>query len=284
MTKIIDGKKISLEILDDLKQKIIQLGQKPSLAFILVGENPASQTYVRQKKKTCAEIGIRSILIELPNQTTQEELVQQIFRLNNDPTINGILVQLPLPLHIDDRSIMLAIDPAKDVDGFHPLNMGKLLLGQEDGFLPCTPNGIKELLKRSHIPTAGKHVVIVGRSNIVGKPLAAMLMQKTCNATVTVANSLTQNLSEITKSADILVVAIGQTQFIKKEMVRVGAVVIDVGINRFHTGKLVGDVDYDEVAPLSSWITPVPGGVGPMTIAMLMQNTYLSFTKSSLNS
>lgn len=279
MTKIIDGKKISLEILDDLKQKISQLPERPSLAFILVGENPASQTYVRQKKKTCAEIGIRSILIELPNETTQEELLQQIASLNHDPTIHGILVQLPLPLHIDDKAIMLAIDPTKDVDGFHPLNMGKLLLGQEDGFLPCTPNGIRELLKRSHIATAGSHVVVVGRSNIVGKPLAAMLMQKTCNATVTIAHSHTQNLAEITKSADILIVAVGKTQFIKKEMVREGTVVIDVGINRFHTGKLVGDVDYEEVAPLCSWITPVPGGVGPMTIAMLMQNTYSSFLK-----
>jgi methylenetetrahydrofolate dehydrogenase (NADP+) / methenyltetrahydrofolate cyclohydrolase len=273
MTKIIDGKKISLEILDDLTKKIGQLEEKPGLAFILVGENPASQTYVRQKKKTCAAIGIKSTLIELPNETTQEELVSHIKRLNEDTSIHGILVQLPLPLHINDKAIMFAIDPAKDVDGFHPLNVGKLLLGQMGGLIPCTPNGIKELLKRCHIPTAGKHVVILGRSNIVGKPLAALLMQKDSNATVTVANSHSQNLTAITQSADILVVAIGQTQFVKKEMVQPGTVVIDVGINRFHTGKLVGDVDFEEVAPRCSWITPVPGGVGPMTIAMLMHNT-----------
>lgn len=280
MTKIIDGKKISLEILDDLTKKIVQLEKKPGLAFILVGENPASQTYVQQKKKTCAAIGIHSTLIELPNQTSQEELLCHIKHLNEDASIHGILVQLPLPLHIDDKAIMFAIDPAKDVDGFHPLNVGKLLLGQVDGLIPCTPNGIIELLKKSHIPTAGKHVVILGRSNIVGKPLAALLMQKSCNATVTVAHSHSQNLTAITQSADILVVAIGQTQFVKKEMIRKGTVVIDVGINRFHTGKLVGDVDFEEVAPLSSWITPVPGGVGPMTIAMLMHNTVLSFLKT----
>ncbi|HSX13723.1 MAG TPA: bifunctional methylenetetrahydrofolate dehydrogenase/methenyltetrahydrofolate cyclohydrolase FolD [Chlamydiales bacterium] len=280
MNNLIDGKKIALEILHDLEKKIAKTHRKPGLAFILVGENPASQTYVRQKKKTCAQIGILSTLIELPNHTSQEEVIQHIDRLNNDPAIDGILVQLPLPLHIHDRAIMLRIDPTKDVDGFHPLNMGKLLLGEEGGFFPCTPAGILELLTRYQIPTAGKHVVIVGRSNIVGKPLAALMMQKKCNATVTIAHSHTRNLISITQSADILVVATGQPHFIKKEMIREGTVVIDVGINRFHTGKLVGDVDFDEVAPISSWITPVPGGVGPMTIAMLMKNTYLSYLQS----
>lgn len=276
---IIDGKKIASEILSGIANAIGQT--KPGLAFILVGDNPASLSYVRAKKKTCAAIGIVSTLIELPSNTTQDEVIRQIQALNIDPNIHGILVQLPLPLHIHDRPVMLAIDPNKDVDGFHPLNVGKMLLGEESGFLPCTPNGIKELLKRSHIPIAGKHVVIVGRSNIVGKPLAAILMQKKpdCNATVTIAHSGSENLTEITRSADILVAAIGHPRFITKEMVRKGAVVIDVGINRLHDGTLVGDVDFDQVAPLASWITPVPGGVGPMTIAMLMSNTYLSFLK-----
>lgn len=276
MAKIIDGKKISLEILNELELKISQQKQKPGLAFILVGDNPASQTYVRQKKKTCAMIGVRSTLIEMPSHSTQNEILHHIEKLNQDPTIDGILVQLPLPLHIDPNVIMISIDPSKDVDGFHPMNIGKLLLGHVDGLIPCTPHGIKELLKRSHISTAGKHVVILGRSNIVGKPLAALLMQKYSNATVTIANSHTKNIEQICQSADILVAAIGHPQFVKKGMVTEGCVVIDVGINRSHTGKLVGDVDFDEVAPLCSWITPVPGGVGPMTIAMLMQNTYLS--------
>lgn len=283
---IIDGKKIALEILSELSHKIGALpARKPGLAFILVGDNPASQTYVRAKKKTCAQIGIHSTLIHLPNETTQEELIKHIQVLNTDPLIDGILVQLPLPLHIHNRPIMLAIDPTKDVDGFHPLNMGKLLLGEEGGFVPCTPQGIHELLKRSHVPISGKHVVIVGRSNIVGKPLAALLMQKKsdCNATVTIAHSKSENLKSITKSADILVAAIGSPHFITKDMVKKGAVVIDVGINRFHNGTLVGDVNYSEIAPLTSHITPVPGGVGPMTIAMLMQNTYLSFLKTTIN-
>lgn len=284
MTNRIDGKKIAGEILETIADKIAYTkGRKPGLAFILVGENPASQTYVRAKKKTCSAIGITSTLIALPSNTTQEEVIRHIQILNHDPLIDGILVQLPLPLHIHDRPIMLSIDPNKDVDGFHPLNMGKMLLGEESGFLPCTPNGIKELLKRSHIPIAGKHVVIIGRSNIVGKPLAAILMQKKpdCNATVTIAHSQSQNLHEITRSGDILVAAIGQARFITKDMVRKGAVVIDVGINRLHDGRLVGDVDYEQVEPLASWITPVPGGVGPMTIAMLMNNTYLSFLAHS---
>ena len=279
---LIDGKKIALEIQAEIANTVLHMhGRKPGLAFILVGDNKASQTYVRAKKKACAQIGIVSTLLELPNATTQEELLAHIQVLNCDPHIDGILIQLPLPLHIHDRAVMFAIDPNKDVDGFHPLNVGKMLLEDDTGFLPCTPNGIKELLKRSHIATQGKRVVIVGRSNIVGKPLAAILMQKKgdCNATVTIAHSQSEHIEEITRSADILVAAIGKPRFIRKEMVRKGAVVIDVGINRLSDGTLVGDVDFHEVAKIASWITPVPGGVGPMTIAMLMKNTLLSFQR-----
>lgn len=276
---ILDGKKTSLEIQNELKECISKHDEKPGLAFILVGENPASQTYVRAKKKTCLNIGIQSTLIELPNNVDQEELIHEIQRLNQDPTIDGILVQLPLPLHINDQAVMLSIDPAKDVDGFHPINVGKMLLGNENCFTPCTPNGIKELLMRYKIQTKGKHVVILGRSNIVGKPLAAILMQKKpgAGATVTIAHSETENLKEITKTADILVAAMGKPRLVSKELVKVGAVVIDVGINRLADGKLAGDVDFDQVAPICSAITPVPGGVGPMTIAMLMKNTYEGF-------
>lgn len=279
---IIDGKKIAREIQHTIAHEVSLLSnQKPGLAFILVGDNPASQTYVRAKKRACAATGIASILIELPQTISEEELLTHIHQLNNDPLINGILIQLPLPLHINDRAVMFAIDPNKDVDGFHPINIGKMLLGEETGFLPCTPNGIHVLLKKCHIPITGKHVVIVGRSNIVGKPLAAILMQKkpSCNATVTIAHSQSENLIEITQSADILIAAIGKPHFIRKEMVRKGVVVIDVGINRLSDKTLVGDVDFEQVAPLASWITPVPGGVGPMTIAMLLQNTLLSFQR-----
>lgn len=279
---IIDGKKIALEIQHEIAHEVALLqGRKPGLAFILVGDNPASQTYVRAKKKACAATGIASTLLLLPNTISEEELLAHIYQLNLDPHIDGILIQLPLPLHINDRAVMFAIDPNKDVDGFHPMNIGKMLLGEETGFLPCTPNGIKTLLKRYHIQTAGKKVVIVGRSNIVGKPLAAILMQKKpdCNATVTIAHSQSEHIAEITKSADILVAAIGSPHFIQKEMVRKGTVVIDVGINRLPNKTLVGDVDFEQVTPLASWITPVPGGVGPMTIAMLLQNTLLSFKR-----
>lgn len=279
---LLNGKKIALEIQSEIKNTLLHIhGRKPGLAFILVGNHPASQTYVRAKKKSCAEVGIMSTLIELPNTTTQEELLDHIRLLNADSHIDGILVQLPLPLHIQDQAVMLAIDPMKDVDGFHPINIGKLLLGDDTGFLPCTPNGIQELLKRHSISPEGKRVVVVGRSNIVGKPLAAMLMQKKtgCNATVTIAHSQSKNIGEITRSADILVAAVGKPHFIRKEMIKPGAVVVDVGINRVdHT--LLGDVDFHEVAKIASWITPVPGGVGPMTIAMLMKNTLLSFQRS----
>lgn len=282
---LIDGKKIANEIQAEIEKKVAELqGRKPGLAVILVGDNPASQSYVRSKKKACASTGIVSIGIELPASISESDLVKQIEQLNRNPEVDGILVQLPLPPHIDEQTITAAIDPAKDVDGFHPMNVGKMLLGDESGFLPCTPHGIKILLEKSKIPVEGKHVVIVGRSNIVGKPLAAILMQKKphCNATVTVAHSQSENLTALTRSADILVAAIGRPLFIKKELVKPGATVIDVGINRLPDGRLVGDVDFHAVSEVAGHITPVPGGIGPMTIAMLLQNTLWSFLKLML--
>lgn len=258
---IIDGKAIAASLYLEMEKTVKALkGRKPHLAFILVGENPASQTYVRSKKKACAATGIDSTLLELPAALSQEELLKHIRELNSNPAVDGLLVQLPLPPQIEERAVMLAIDPAKDVDGFHPLNVGKMLLGEEGGFLPCTPNGIKVLLERSRIPVEGKRVVIIGRSNIVGKPLAAILVQKKphCNATVTIAHSQSEHLVDIARGADILVAAIGKPHFIKKEMVRTDAVVIDVGINRLPDGKLVGDVDFAEVSSVASHITPVP--------------------------
>ena len=279
---IIDGKKIASEIIDEIKEEVSRLTRKPGLAFILVGDNAASQSYVRSKKKACAFTGIHSILHELPASIAESDLLAQIEALNCDPNIDGILVQLPLPSHISEEIIMMAIDPAKDVDGFHPLNVGKMLLGNPSAILPCTPQGIKVLLEKSNISCDGKHVVIVGRSNIVGKPLAAILMQKKpgCNATVTICHS-GSNL-EITRTADILVAAIGKPHFIHKDMIKPGAVVIDVGINRLE-GKICGDVDFDSVAPIASAITPVPGGVGPMTIAMLLKNTLHKNVRSDMN-
>ncbi len=279
---IIDGKKTAAALYGEMEKTIQTLkGRKPHLAFILVGENPASQTYVRSKKKACGVTGIESTLLELPSGLSQEELLFHIQALNLHPTVDGILVQLPLPPQIDERAVMLAIDPSKDVDGFHPLNVGKMLLGEEGGFLPCTPHGIKVLLEHANVPVEGKRVVIIGRSNIVGKPLAAILVQKKphCNATVTIAHSQSEYLSDIAKSADILVAAIGKPHFLKKEMVQPGTAVIDVGINRLPDGRLVGDVDFEEVSKIASYITPVPGGVGPMTIAMLLQNTLLSYQR-----
>lgn len=279
--KIIDGtaiaKKIEEKISLDLKKNTIRA---PALAFLLVGDNPASKAFIRMKKKKCHEVGIRSIDKEFPENTTQHDLLLEIQKLNHDETVDGILVQLPLPPQISVFAVMETISPKKDVDGFHPINVGKMLLGERDGFFPCTPHGIIRLLADSKIETEGKHVVIVGRSNIVGKPLAALLMQKNphANATVTVAHSATKHLSHICKSADILVAAMGSPHFITASMVKEGAVVIDVGINRVNN-KLIGDVDFEKVAPLASHITPVPGGVGPMTIAMLLSNTYLSFEK-----
>jgi methylenetetrahydrofolate dehydrogenase (NADP+)/methenyltetrahydrofolate cyclohydrolase len=275
--QLIDGKKIAQEIRRDLKEKIEKIsGRKPGLAFVLIGENPASQAYVKMKKKGCLEVGIHSEILELPENISQEALLQAINGLNSDPKIDGILIQQPFPKDISIKAVVEKTDPNKDVDGFHPLNIGRLLLGEEGGFAACTPLGVIKLLEKSGIETAGKHAVIVGRSNIVGKPLAALLMKQGTDCTVTVAHSRTKNLKEICQTADILVAAIGKPHFIKKEMVKKGAVVIDVGINRTKEG-LVGDVAFDEVKEIAGAITPVPGGVGPMTIAMLLSNTYDSF-------
>lgn len=278
---IIDGRAVAKKIEEQLKSAIVKIGgRKPALAFVRVGDHPASLSYIRMKKQKCAEIGIRSVDRELPAEITQATLLEEIAQLNRDPAIDGVLVQLPLPVHINTQAILEAIDPTKDVDGFHPLNMGKLLIGESDGFFPCTPYGIIILLEHSVINPSGKHVVILGRSNIVGKPLAAMLMQKQAgrNATVTVAHSQTGNLESICASADILIAAMGSAHFVNERMVKSGAVVIDVGINRMGN-KIVGDVDYAKVAPKCSAITPVPGGVGPMTIAMLMSNTLLCYQR-----
>lgn len=278
---IIDGKAIAEKITSNIKEAIDHLrGRKPTLSFVLVGDNPASLSYIRMKKKKCAEIGITSKDLEFSSNISEEMLLEEIAKLNRDPAIDGILVQLPLPKHICTERIIEAIDPQKDVDGFHPINMGKLLLGEKDGFFPCTPYGVKILLAHSGIDPKGKHVVIVGRSNIVGKPLAAMLMQKQegANATVTIAHSLTKNLKEICNSADILIAAIGKPHFVTADMVKEKSVVIDVGINRLD-GKVVGDVDFEKVAPKCSHITPVPKGIGPMTIAMLLSNTLLSYQR-----
>lgn len=278
--KLIKGAPVAQSIEERIQTAINHARRKPGLAFISVGEDPASRTYIRMKKKKCDKVGILSLDREFSSNISEQELLDEIDELNRDPHVDGILVQLPLPRQIETRRVMERIDPTKDVDGFHPLNIGRLFLGELEGFLPCTPHGIHLLLMRHKIPLQGKHVVIVGRSNIVGKPLAAILMQKNpeCNATVTIAHSYTERLPEICRSADILVAAMGQPHFIKREMVKKGAVVIDVGINRV-AGKIVGDVDFDQVAPLCSHITPVPGGVGPMTIAMLLSNTLLSYQR-----
>ena len=272
MTKIIDGKRISAEIKDELKLQVAQLkeqGIEVTLAVVQVGQNPASCVYVRNKKKACEYIGIHSQAFELPEETTEEELLALIDRLNKDARINGILVQLPLPDHICESKILNAISPAKDVDCFHPENVGKMCLG-EKGFLPGTPAGVIELLKRSDVEIAGKECVVIGRSNIVGKPMALMMLRE--NATVTMAHSKTKDLKEVCKRADILIVSIGKARMIDDSYVKEGAVVIDVGINRDADNKLCGDVDFEKVAPKCSAITPVPGGVGPMTIAILMKN------------
>lgn len=283
---LIDGKAIAKSIQQRIADSISSLShRKPGLAFVLVGNDPASQTYIKMKKERCKEVGVLSFDCELPCSISEKQLLDEIKKLNENPAIDGILVQLPLPEHINTMNIVSAVDPSKDVDGFHPLNVGKMLIGENDGFLPCTPHGVQVLLSQAQIPVHGKHVVIVGRSNIVGKPLAAILMQKAphCNATVTVAHSQSENLKEICKSADILIAAIGSPKFIKKEMVREGAVAIDVGINRISTpegkSKIVGDIDFENVAPICSHITPVPGGVGPMTITILLSNTLLSYQR-----
>ena len=272
MATIIDGKAISLQIKDELKERAAALkasGIEIALAVIQVGDNPASCVYVRNKKKGCEYIGIGSLSFELPEETTQEELLALIGELNERADVNGILVQLPLPAHIDEDTVIKAIDPKKDVDGFHPQSVGALCIGQP-GFVSCTPAGIIQLLKRSGVEIAGKECVVLGRSNIVGKPMALLLLRE--NATVTIAHSKTKNLKEVTKRADILIVAVGRPKMVTKDYVKEGAVVIDVGINRDENNKMCGDVDFDDVAPVCSVITPVPGGVGPMTIAMLLNN------------
>ncbi len=272
MYQIIDGKAISTSLKEELKEKVTALkeqGIEPCLAVILVGEDPASTIYVNNKKKACEFIGIKSLSYELPETTTQDELLALIEKLNADDSVNGILVQLPLPKHIDEDAVIGAISPLKDVDGFHPQSVGSLCIGRK-GFVSCTPAGIIELLKRSNVEIEGKECVIIGRSNIVGKPMALLMLRE--NATVTVCHSRTKNLKEVAKRADILIVAIGKPKMITAEYVKEGAVVIDVGIHRLEGKKLCGDVDFDDVAPHTSAITPVPGGVGPMTIAMLMKN------------
>lgn len=279
MSQIIDGKKISQEIKDELKEKVAKLkeqGTEIALAVIQVGEDPASSVYVRNKKRACEYIGIESVAYEIPETTTQDELLAIIDDCNKNPKINGILVQLPLPDHIDEDTVIKAIAPEKDVDGFHPQSVGAMTIG-EPGFLPCTPAGIIQLLKRSGVEIEGKECVIIGRSNIVGKPMALLLLRE--NGTVTICHSRTKNLKEVAKRADILVVAIGRPKFIDESYVKEGAVVIDVGIHRDANNKLCGDVDFDRVAPHTSAITPVPGGVGPMTIAMLMNNCVESAEK-----
>ena len=289
--QLIDGTGIAAQIREELKPRIAALtaqGQKPGLAVILVGNNPSSEAYVRMKGKATQELGMHSRQVNLPATISEAELLSNIKMLDEDPTIHGILVQTPLPDHIDANRVIMHIDPAKDADGFHPVNVGKMLIGMP-ALLPCTPHGIQELLVRSGNPPDGKHVVVVGRSNIVGKPVAAILMQKAkgANATVTVCHSGTPNLAEHTRRADILIAAMGRASFIKADMVRDGVVIIDVGSNRIEDSsrksgyRFVGDVDFEPVAKKAEAITPVPGGVGPMTIAMLMSNTVLA-TEMSL--
>ncbi len=272
MAQLIDGKRISKEIKEELKQEVAQLkenGRECCLAVIQVGNDPASSVYVGNKKKACEYIGVKSLSFELADTVTEKELLDLIEKLNQDASVHGILCQLPLPKHIDENKVIRAISPKKDVDGFHPENVGALVIGQQ-GFVSCTPAGIVQLLKRSNVEICGKHCVIVGRSNIVGKPMALLMLRE--NATVTVCHSKTENLQEICKEADILIVAIGKPLFITADYVKKDAVVIDVGIHRNEENKLCGDVDFQSVEPIASAITPVPGGVGPMTIAMLMNN------------
>ncbi len=288
--KLIDGKATAEKVYAELRGEIESLkagGTTPGLAVVLVGDDPASRAYVRSKDKMCRELGLHSVKLELPAETTQDDLLERVEELNRDPSIHGILVQSPPPKQIDEAAIIRALDPAKDVDGFHPMNIAKLALGDSTGFVPCTPLGCLRLLRESGVEISGAHVVVLGRSMIVGKPLALLLMQKGNDATVTVVHSRTKNLPAITRSADIVIAAIGQAGFLKGEHVREGAVVIDVGINRVEDAeakrgyRLVGDVAFDEVAPKAAAITPVPGGVGPMTIAMLMSNTVKAARLSS---
>jgi methylenetetrahydrofolate dehydrogenase (NADP+)/methenyltetrahydrofolate cyclohydrolase len=292
MSHLIEGRTVAEKVYAELRGEIAELkksGRTPGLAVVLVGDNPASRAYVRSKDKMCRELGLHSVKLELPADTTQAELLARVHDLNGDPAIHGILVQSPPPKQIDEAAVIRAIDPAKDVDGFHPVNVARLALGDESGFVPCTPLGCQRLLVESGTESAGAHVVILGRSMIVGKPLALLLMRKGKggDATVTVVHSRSQRLPEITRSADVLIAAIGQPEFVRAEHVRDGAVVIDVGINRVDDPtmergyRLVGDVAFAEVSDKASAITPVPGGVGPMTIAMLMANTVKACQQSS---
>ena len=282
MATRIDGKLISAQIREEIKQEsrafAARSGFVPGLAVVIVGDNPASQVYVRNKKKACEEVGFYSEVHALPADTTQEQLNALVDRLNGDDRIHGILVQLPLPAHLDETEVLLRIRPDKDVDAFHPYNVGKIMIGNPD-FLPCTPAGVMALLERSGIDPAGKRCVVVGRSNIVGKPMAMLLLH--ANGTVTVCHSKTRDLGAVCREADILVVAIGRADFVGADMVKPGAVVIDVGMNRRPDGKLTGDVDYAAVEPIASAITPVPGGVGPMTITMLLKNTLTAAKKAA---
>ncbi|MEP6937213.1 MAG: bifunctional methylenetetrahydrofolate dehydrogenase/methenyltetrahydrofolate cyclohydrolase FolD [Chthoniobacterales bacterium] len=284
MAKLIDGRAIAETVYAGIRAEIAELktaGITPGLAVVLVGENPASRAYVRSKDKICRELGLHSVKLELPETTTQQELLSRVSELNRDDAIDGILVQSPPPRQIDEAAIIRALDPAKDVDGFHPMNVAKLALGDATGFVPCTPLGCQRLLVESGIAITGAHVVVLGRSMIVGKPVALLLLQKGgwADATVTVVHSKSRNLTEITRSADILIAAIGRAEFVRAEHIREGAVVIDVGINRVEDSssprgyRLIGDVAFDEISEKAGAVTPVPGGVGPMTIAMLMANT-----------
>ena len=270
---IIDGKAVSARIKEEIKAEVSALKEKgitPGLAVIIVGENPASKVYVANKKRTCIELGMHSEEFALPEETTQEELIALVKKLNNDDKIDGILVQLPLPSHIDERAVIDNISPNKDVDAFHPSNVGEIMIGGYR-FAPCTPAGVMELIKETGIEIAGKECVIIGRSNIVGKPQALLMLQE--NATVTICHSKTKNLKEVVRRADIVIAAVGRAKMVTADMIKPGAVVIDVGMNRDENGKLCGDVDIESVKEVASAITPVPGGVGPMTIAMLMKNT-----------
>lgn len=284
---IIDGKQVAADIRAEVAQKVAALkknGKNACLAVILVGENPASVSYVTGKQKALAEVGMQDRSVHLPENTSEEDLLKLIDQLNNDDTVHGILVQLPLPKHINEDKVIMAISPEKDVDGFHPVNVGNMMIGRP-GFLPCTPHGIIVLLQRMGIETSGKHAVVIGRSNIVGKPVSVLLAQKSVNCTVTLCHTGTKNLSEITKQADIVVVASGHPHTLTGDMIKQGAVVIDVGVNRIPDSskksgfRLVGDCDFDDLKEKASFITPVPGGVGPMTIAMLMVNTLESAEK-----
>lgn len=282
MACIIDGKKVSAQIREEIAldtQKLLaETGVCPGLAVVIVGDDPASKVYVKNKKKGCEQVGFYSEEYALPGETTQEQLLALLDRLNGDPKIHGILVQLPLPRHLDEKAVIERIVPSKDVDAFHASNVGKIMIGEYD-FLPCTPAGVMELLRSEKISVEGKECVVVGRSNIVGKPMAMLLLHE--NGTVTIAHSRTKNLAEVTRRADILVSAVGRAKFITAPMVKPGAVVIDVGMNRDEEGKLCGDVDFAAVEPVASYITPVPGGVGPMTISMLLKNTLTGAQKAA---